>query len=292
MEDAGNFKETVTVAFAMDNITGTLEAEGFDTPALDAELIISHVLGKDRAYILAHPEHEFSEDEILRINEEVSERLCCRPVAYIIGEKDFYDRSFYVDERVLIPRPDTEVLVEEALKATRSSKEDISVLDLCCGSGAIGLTIAGNLPRAKVTLSDISPDALDVARINAARFGLTDKVRFTESDLFDGLSGERFDMILSNPPYISSDEMIALSPEITQWEPHSALYGGSDGLSFYRSILSEAKEYLAQGGEMLLEIGESQGSEVTAIAEANGFSVIRIIKDLAGMDRVVNIKEK
>ena len=292
MEDAGNFKETVTIAFAMDNITGTLEAEGFDTPALDAGLILAHVLGKDRAYILAHPEHEFSEDEILRINEEVSERLCCRPVAYITGQKDFYDRTFYVDERVLIPRPDTEILVEEALKSAGATKKDISVLDLCCGSGAIGLTVAGNLPGAKVTLSDISPDALDVAMINAERFGLTGKVRFIESDLFDELAGERFDMILSNPPYISSDEMTALSPEITQWEPHSALYGGSDGLSFYRSILSEAKGYLAEGGEMLLEIGESQGSEVRAIAEANGFADVRVVKDLAGMDRVVSIKEK
>ena len=284
------FTDIITLDYAIADITRALKESGFETPGLDALLIVAHVLNWEKERALAHRDEIFSEKQILMINESVTERLCGRPVAYITGKKEFYKNTFAVDERVLIPRGDTEILVEEALRIAGGMKGDISILDLGTGSGAIGLSMACELKNATVVLSDISAEALEVASQNAENLGLTGRVKLIESDLFDGLCGLKFDMILTNPPYISSDGMNALPPGIRQWEPYEALYGGSDGLSYYRSIFAHAPDYLNDGGIILAEIGEDQAVQVREIASGCGFNTIETLKDLAGLDRVISAK--
>ena len=232
-------------------------------------------------YLLQLPEAISPETEA-RFREWIGRRAKREPVQYITGEAWFYGRSFRVTPEVLIPRYDTEILAEEALSAL---KPGMKLLDLCCGSGCILITLLLEGPEGlSGTGSDLSEKALAVAEENASRLGA--RASWVQADLFCGIGGP-FDCIVTNPPYISGAEMQALDREVRGFEPETALYGGTDGLSFYRRITREAPAHLAEGGMLLAEIGAEQGEAVRELFAENGFSGIRVIRDLAGRDRVV-----
>lgn len=210
------------------------------------------------------------------------DRRCAHvPLQHILGKAYFYGLEFNVSPSVLIPRPETELLVEHALKALHAG---MSVLDLCTGSGCIAITVSTQCPGIKTDASDVSSEALEVAKRNADANDAP--VNFIQSDLFEGISGQ-YDMILSNPPYISQAEMETLMPEVKDHDPHLALYGGIDGLDFYKKISANATDHLNPGGMLMMEIGAGQANDVSTLLRENDFTDIQIIQDLNGLDRIV-----
>lgn len=279
-------KGKISITEALEGACGALAAHGCETPLLDARVILSGVLNRDALYMHVHKDETLSTEQTELFNKRIAERLNDRPVAYITGEKEFYSRPFRVREGVLIPRCDTETVVEEALKAAEKFTDNVRILDLCCGSGAIGLTLALEAKNSYVLLTDISPAALELARENKAALK-ADNATILQSDLFEELDGAALDIIASNPPYVTQEEMHALAADILRWEPHEALFGGSDGLSFYREIIPQAKEHLSENGVLILEVGSYQAFDVKMLMEKHGYTDIEIVKDLSGLDRVV-----
>ena len=263
---------------------GTLvlqEAEVADAD-LDAMYLLEHVLGIDRITFLMDRQREVSDEQAEAYMEKIRIRATHVPLQHILGEQEFMGYRFQVNEHVLIPRQDTEILVEEAMKVAEGKR----VLDVCTGSGCILLSLSKLCQLQKAVGLDLSPEALAVARKNAE--ALECEVTFVESDLFAGISRtELFDVIVSNPPYIVRSVIPGLMQEVREHEPYMALDGGEDGLDFYRRICKEAPRYLAPGGFLLFEIGCEQGADVRALMEQEGFSDCEIVKDLAGLDRVV-----
>lgn len=222
--------------------------------------------------------------EMERIADLVSQGL---PLQYAIGRWNFYGRDFKVDPRALIPRPETELLVDRALEACPHA---IKVLDLCAGSGVIGLTFALERPKARVDLADISPEALDLVRENAKLFALEDRVRIFQGDLFEALPpGETWDLIITNPPYIASREIQTLDA-LLRHEPENALDGGEDGLDFYRRIGAQAGQKLSEYGMIFTEIGADQGPAVRALFEEAGLALVRVMRDFTDRDRMVSAR--
>lgn len=256
------------------------------TPALDARVLLKHVLEKDDTYLLVHGDESLSKQEQDLYELFLQKREQGMPVAYITGSKEFMGMEFRVNESTLIPRPDTEIAVTEALEAIRSHGYR-KVLDLCCGSGAIGLSIAASFEFTNVTLSDINKEALDVASENAVRLGLEERVRIMYSDLFSSIE-DSYDLIVSNPPYISGEDMKKLEKTVRDYEPHLALYGGDSGLDFYRSITQQAPRYLRENGMLIFEIGYDQSSEVEKMMKEYGFKNVHTVKDFSGLSRVVS----
>lgn len=257
-----------------------------ETPKLDAKVLMKEVLKKDDLFLLMNRMEIMEESEVDLFSDMVDKRKTGEPIAYIVGYKEFMGFRFKVTEDTLIPRPDTEVSVEEAIRVIkeRGYKE---VLDLCSGSGAIGLSIAKILDFTNVSLSDINKGALLVSMENAEALGLKGKVRFFESDLFEKVSG-KYDLIVSNPPYISGDDMERLPESVKNFEPETALFGGISGLDFYQKIIREARQYLNEGGTLIFEIGYDQREEVEKLFIENGYNKLRSLKDLSGLDRVVS----
>lgn len=253
----------------------TLEAAGVDTPRLDAELMLASVLGVDRAALHANPQEGLDMDTALSFDEMVRRRARREPVAYILGRAHFRQLELAVDHRVLIPRPETELLVELAENGQR-------VLDVGTGSGAVALAIAQERQGVSVTGIDNSPDAIDVARENAARNGLD--VEFMIADL---IIGGPYDLIVSNPPYVREAEWPGLAPEITLFEPREALLGGPDGLDVIRDLVAAAPEALVRGGTLAIEVGQGQSRAVEALFERAGLRSVVTDRDLAGIPRVV-----
>lgn len=256
-----------------------------ETPMLDARVILAHVLGKDQVYVMTERDVVLPRAHEWVYREAIEKRKKGTPIAYITGMKEFMGMDFRVSESVLIPRADTEVLVEKAIEILKCRNE-AKVLDLCCGSGAIGLSIAKFIEDAHVVLADISKEAIGVSRENAVLLGLDGRVDFVVSDLFEGISGS-FDLIASNPPYISGKDMETLPKDVADYEPHGALYGGEDGLDFYRKITEIAISRLNKDGVLIFEIGYDQGDEVMDIMKRNGFKGIELLRDLSGRPRVV-----
>ena len=263
---------------------------GVDSPGLDAQLLLAMVLGCDRAHLHAHPEKVVSAEELARIEALAQRRAAREPMAYILGEREFWSMPFLVSPDVLIPRPESELLVERAAALLGKSGKS-RILDAGCGSGAVGLAIASELPEARVTLLDLCPRALEVARRNAERFALEGRTRFLVSDLFDALAGgEKFDLIASNPPYVASGELDGLMPEVSSFEPRLALDGGADGMDLIRRIIGEAPSYLARGGFLLIEMDPRQMAGAEAASQRSGkYRAPRRHKDLAGRDRVLEL---
>lgn len=258
-----------------------LEEAGVPEAGLNAWLLLEYVSGCTRSRYYAYPE-ELLEEEKEREFRGLLEQRCRRvPIQYITGVQEFMGHSFLVNDQVLIPRQDTEVLVEEALKYL---KPGMRFLDLCTGSGCILLSLLLSCPEASGTGSDISRGALQTAEKNRDR--LAPGAVLVESDLFDGIEGV-FDMIVSNPPYIRREELPDLMEEVRLYEPVSALDGHEDGLYFYRRIAGESPSYLKPGGRLYLEIGYDQGVTVPQLLKEQGFCEIEVKKDLAGLDRVV-----
>lgn len=257
-----------------------------DTPSLDGRVLLKEVLSEDEVFLLTHRETELSEKEEREYRTKLSQREKGMPIAYIIGYKEFMGFRFKVNAHTLIPRPDTEIAVEKALEVIREKKYR-KILDLCSGSGAIGLSIAGILEFTNVTLSDINKEAISVSMENAKHMDVFHRVNFIQSDLFEKID-EKYDLIVSNPPYISGKDMEELSVSVKEYEPHTALYGGLHGLDFYKEITKNAGRHLTENGMLIFEIGYDQSQEVEKMLKENGFKNIITLKDLSGHHRVVS----
>jgi release factor-specific protein-(glutamine-N5) methyltransferase len=278
----------MTIEELLRNNTNKLEKSGSETARLDAEILLLHILQKDRSYLYSHKTDLVSDVDETLYNKLVKRRTENEPVSYITGKKEFMGLELFVDQNVLIPRPDTEILVEYAIKWINNKSGLVKVLDLCTGSGAIGISIAKYCDNIRVDLSDYSHDALSVAKKNVQANKLENKIHMLESDLFNNITEEnKYHIIVSNPPYISENEMKQLEGNVLNYEPHMALYGGKDGYDFYRKIITDSKKYLFKQGLLALEIGCSQGKIVSQLLKDNDFTEIEILSDLAGLDRVV-----
>lgn len=270
--------------------SGHLKACGIPTHRLDAEVLLAHILNLERIQLYIQHDRPLTTAEVDAYRRAVARRAHREPVAYITGKREFFSIELLVDRRCLIPRPETEILVETALEEIRQrfpEKPEIKVADIGTGSGAIAISVAKHEPRARVTAVDIDRDALDVAAANVQRTGVADRVTLKLGELLTPLGGEIFDAILSNPPYISEEEWRHLAPDVRDYEPRQALVGGKDGLAVIRQLIQEAKRSLAPGGFLAIEIGASQGDRVVALAQASGYAKTRLVQDLAGLDRVV-----
>jgi len=257
-----------------------------DLPRVDLVGIISHVLALSTERLLASPERALDESQEHAIRRLIEERRSGKPLAYLTHEREFFSEPFYVDERVLIPRPETELLVEEAIKIVRS-KERPAVLDMGTGSGVIGIMLAKN-GAGSVVCADISPAALAVARKNARAFGLQTGIEFMASDLFSAIKkGRTFDLICANLPYVALHEWKGLMAEVREFEPMHALVGGDAGTELYERYLEEIGDYLAEDGALLCEIGgEGQAGLLGAVLKKAGFET-EVLRDLAGRQRVI-----
>ena len=260
--------------------------KGIESPRLDAEVLLSHILGRERIYLYVHFDEPLEPAERARYREAIKQRVQRVPVAYIIGEKEFMGLTFKVTEDTLVPRPDTEILVQAAIERLRARGDAPRFADIGTGSGAICLSILHFLPKAQADTVDISPAARAVAEENAAALEVADRVTFHTGDLLAPLAGQCYDAILSNPPYIPDDDIAALAPEVRLKEPHTALAGGKDGLDFYRRLMANAPALLKDGGFLAVEVGIHQAAPVAALAVPS-FSRTEILKDYAGIERVV-----
>jgi len=264
-------------------------ADMSETALLDAQLLLSKALGKDRLYVITHIEDEVEEKAESEFWGMVCERGNGRPLQYITGSQEFMGLDFYVSEGVLIPRPDTEILVEEVIRLAGGFEKPV-IADIGCGSGAISVSLAKYVKGAFVYSLDISKAALDIGRTNAKSNGVEESIEFMESDILLALedSGIMFDIIVSNPPYIRKKDIEELHLQVRGYEPLTALDGGTDGLEFYRRITKESLAFLKPGGYLAYEVGHDQAGDVNRIMEAcGGFGELRILSDLAGIERVV-----
>jgi release factor glutamine methyltransferase len=272
------------LAWAADYLT----RRGNETGRLDAELLLGRVLKLDRIGLIMHSERPLSGAELHDFRELFKRRRAGEPIAYLLGEREFFGILLRVDKRVLIPRPDTERLVEVALERTRTRSMLGAALDLCTGSGCVAIAFARARPTWSVAGVDVSPDALAVAGDNAHRTGAVRNLRLLEGSLFEPVPGERFDLITANPPYIPSRELAELPLDVRGFEPHLALDGGADGLDLVREIASQAPRHLAPGGLLALEIGADQGPRSSEILQERGYVDVQLARDLGGRDRVVS----
>ena len=271
----------MTIREVLINIRERLQNAGIEDFEYESWAFLDWKLHIDRAEFYMNPNGEVKEELLAELESVLKQREQRVPLQYLMGECEFMGYDFYVDERVLIPRQDTETLVEEALKVV---KPGMKVLDLCTGSGCIIVSIVHNVPEVEGTATDISKQALLVAKENAKLNQVS--VTFERSDLFDNVTGT-YDVIVSNPPYIRTGEVVKLMPEVQEFEPMEALDGKEDGLYFYRKIIKECKAYLKPGGHILFEIGYDQGEAVSGLLKEAGFKNVTVIKDLAHNDRVV-----
>ena len=280
-------KKDVWTISSLLNWTGNyFKRKNIQSARLDAEVLLSHVLRQERIYLYVHFDEPMEQNELSKFREYVKKRAQHVPIAYIIGEREFMGLPFKVTKDTLIPRPDTEILVENVLNNVDKDKE-IEIVDIGTGSGAIILSLLVNLPKAQGKTVDISSKAIEVAKENAVNLQVNDRCEFFVGDLFAPLNGNKFDLIVSNPPYIPQKDIATLEDDVKEYEPVSALTDGGDGLSYYRRLLSEGKAYIKENGFIALEIGIYQSEDVKQIAMDNGWKNIKIIKDYAGIDRVV-----
>ncbi len=278
---------TWTVQKAILWATDDFQKKGFETPRLEAELLLGAILNLDRVRLIVQAMQPLTETELADFREAIVRRRRGEPIAYILGHREFFGRRFAVDERVLIPRPDTEILVETALEKTKHRALYGRALDLCTGSGCVAVSFAKARPTWKVTATDVSEDALAVARKNALAHGTIWSLRFLSGDLFEPVAGERFEMILSNPPYIPEAEVAELDTGVKDFEPVLALSGGTDGLDFYPRLAQGARAALVPGGVLAVEVGAGQAPDVEHAFQAAGFVETERFKDYGGHERVV-----
>jgi release factor glutamine methyltransferase len=276
--------------------TDFLRDHRIENPRLNAELILAHSLHLNREKVYIHLQHPLDEKEKEELERLIRRRISGEPLQYILGNQEFWSIDFKVDPRVLIPRPETELLVEQAfliLSETYFQRRPY-VLEIGTGSGALAISLAKEVKDIVLLASDISRDALILAKENAKSAGVLDQIEFVNGDLFGPvrLFSETFDLILSNPPYITRSEIKKLAKEVKDYEPIVALDGGEDGLNFYRRISSQAHSYLRKGGWLLLEVGQGQGRKVTEMFEQGGhFNAPKLIKDFSGIERVVRVQK-
>ncbi len=267
-----------------------LEGKGIERGRLEAEHLLAGALGVGRLQLYLQFDRPLSAEDLDRFRPLLRRRADREPVQYILGRAAFRELDLKVDRRVLIPRPETEVLVDEVLEWARAgAREDLSVVDLGTGSGAIALSLAAEGPFTRIVATDASADALVVAGANASAAGLEDRVEFREGSLFDALAAdERFDVVVSNPPYVTEAELETLEPEVRIWEPAQALAGGVDGMAVVRAIVEGAAGHLSPGGLLALEVGAAQASSVVGRLEVEGgYEDVRVRRDFTGRERMV-----
>ena len=259
-----------------------------DTPRLDVELLLQKCLGDvDRIYIHMNLNKELTNEQEEKFLSMINDRINGRPIAYIVEHREFMGLDFYVKEGVLIPRPDTETLVEEIIDLCKD--KEVNILDIGTGSGAITVSLAKYLSNANLTSFDIADIPLEIGKKNAIKNGVEEKVKFVKSDLFSAIKdkGVKFDVIASNPPYIRKSDMNTLHTQVKDYEPYNALEGGVDGLDYYRNITKQSNLYLNKGGILAYEVGHDQAQDVAMIMQNNGYTNIYTKKDIQGIDRVV-----
>jgi release factor glutamine methyltransferase len=283
-------KKMMDVGGALARASERLGGAGVDSPRLDAELLLAHVLDSSRSAILAHPERRLGSEAEARFRALVARRAAREPLAYLLGHREFFGLDFAVDPRVLVPRPETELLVEQALALARCLPSAPLVADVGAGSGAIAVSLAVHLPRATIYALDASAAALEVTAANARRHGVADRVHCLQGDLLSPLA-RPVDIVTANLPYVTGAELETLPPEIRDHEPRAALDGGRDGLDLVRRLLAMAGPYLNRGGAILLEIGAAQGQAASDLARACFPSAaVDLQQDYAGLDRLVVVR--
>ncbi len=281
--------QTWTIEAVLRWATEDFRARGLDKPLLDAQVLLAHALGASRTQLIIDAKKPLAPEELARFRDMVKRRRAHEPVAYVLGAREFYGRSFRVDKRVLVPRPDTETLVDGALARTEACSMSMRALDLCTGSGCVAITLAKQRPTARVHATDVSADALAVAADNAQRLGAYN-LSFSRGDLFDAVpSGlPPFDVVTANPPYIATAEIATLSRDIHEHEPRLALDGGADGLSLVRRVVAGAPDVLAPGGVLAVEVGAGEAPAVARLFEERGFLRVTITRDYGRIERVVD----
>jgi release factor glutamine methyltransferase len=278
-----------SLASGLERASAFLAERGVDNPRLDAEVLLADVLGVERSRLYVDRDRELGDAEWVRFGERIRRRGGREPLQRIRGKQEFFSREFEVDARVLIPRAETETLVDAVLARARRIDAP-SILEVGSGSGAIAITLALELADARVFATDVSPAAIDVSRANARR--LAAPVEFRCGDLFAPFAGERFDLIVSNPPYVPSGEIAALAPEVRDHEPRAALDGGADGLEVYRRLAASVDEVLRRDGAVAVEIGLGQREAVGALFASAGYRISKTDRDLAGIERVLTIERE
>lgn len=267
--------------------TARLTAAGIESARLDAEVLLAHVLNCRRLYLYVDADKNLNPAQVTRFESLITQRAEKIPTAYLTGQREFMGLNFAVTPDVLIPRPDTEILVQYAVEKLSALKGNVTFADIGTGSGAICVSILKYVKNANAVTVDISKDAIDCAKFNAKKFGVDDRLKFYVGNLFEPLRGQKFHAIISNPPYIPTRELATLQDEVKR-EPNIALDGGDDGLNFYRRIVDAAPNFLCTGGFLAVEIGINQAHDVKNLLTKH-FSDIKILKDLAGIERVVAV---
>jgi len=259
------------------------------SPRLNAELLVLFVLGRERAYLYAHPERELSSEEQSRYDEVIRERARGCPTQYITGHQEFWGLDLLVSPAVLIPRPETEHVVETVLELVKRYEAEppgkLRLIDVGTGSGCIALALASELPKAEVHACDISEEALEMARINAARLGLDRRVRFRKSDLLAAYSRDTFDFVVANPPYVGDSEADKVQKQVREFEPKVAVFSGEEGMDIYRRLIPQATDALKPGGWFVAEIGFSAEEKVRGLLA--GWQDVQVTQDLQGIPRVI-----
>jgi release factor glutamine methyltransferase len=290
-----NAEPMPTIAQAIIDGASRLHAAGIDQERRTAGLLLCHVMGIDRTRLLTRSEEQIDKARYLDYLALVVRRAAGEPAQYLTGHQEFYGLDFIVTPDVLIPRPETEFLIERVMNLVADSRQDSPwIVDVGTGSGCIAVTVAKLLPRARFIATDASPAALNVARTSAERHGVRDRIEFLEGDLFAplakrGLEGA-VDVVASNPPYVSEERPELIQREVYEWEPHEALFGGLDGLDFYRRLIAESPHYLKPGGYVVLEIAFSQVDSISELVKGSAFELVDTTRDLQGIPRTLCLR--
>ena len=269
-----------------------LDIRGLPTPGLDAEVLLAFSINKERHFLYAHLSKEVSGVEMKSFGALVARRIRGEPIAYITGRKEFWSLSFEVTPDVLIPRPDTEILIEEMLKlSVREGRKDIRILEIGTGSGAISIALASELENVVITATDFSPKALAVAARNAVNNNVKEKISFLCGDMFGPVEG-KFDIIVSNPPYISEGEFRLLAPGVREYEPRQALVAGPEGTEFHRKLICDGDRFLERNGWLIMEMGAGQRFAIEKMLKDKDYCDITFRSDYAGLERVAMAKKR
>ncbi|MGC1106571.1 MAG: peptide chain release factor N(5)-glutamine methyltransferase [Candidatus Acidiferrales bacterium] len=282
----------VTVRSALRDAMGRLQEMQVPSFTLAAELLLMHTLGRDRAWVYSHPEASLDGEASRKFFELVAQRASGVPTQYLTGKQEFWGLEFEITPAVLIPRPETEHVVEVAMErlGEERRKENLRIADIGTGSGCIAVALAHELRGAEILATDISGAALEIARRNAKRHGVSERIRFVECDLLDAAAAEerRFDLIVSNPPYVARAEELQLPKEVREHEPREALFGGVTGPEIYARLIAEAAQHLRSGGLLVVEIGYGALEAVRPIFDNASWKEIRVTNDLAGIPRIIS----